>query len=211
VRQGIRWPQLYLAQLDAALAAASAVRSAGLPPPRLEILIPLVNSLREVQAMREMLDVVTERRPEYRDLRVTMGAMIETPGAALAAADLARVCDFLSFGTNDLTQLTLGLSRDDYLPILLSSRQAHLSADDPFTRSDPTVLRLVRDAAQASRSARPDIQLGVCGVHADDPRVLHLCTDGVLDYISVPRNRFLVTRLRAITFAARRPGSDGEA
>jgi pyruvate,orthophosphate dikinase len=170
-----------------------------------------VNSVREVLAIREMLDAVTQRRPCTRDLVVTMGAMIETPGAALVAADLARVCDFLSFGTNDLTQLTLGLSRDDYLPILHSYRQAHLVSDDPFTRIDPTVLRLVRDAAQAARRARRDIGLGVCGVHADDPQVLQLCTEGVLDYVSVPRNRLIVTRLRAITFAARRSHPDAEA
>jgi pyruvate,orthophosphate dikinase len=143
--------------------------------------------------------------PAADAVAVRLGAMIETPAAAGASGALAAVCDFLSFGTNDLTQLLLGLSREDYPALLPAYHQFGLLGDDPFQRLHPAVLDCLRAAAGAARRARPSIGLGLCGLHAADPAALGLWREGCLDYLSVSQRQFQSVKLAALQQATARP------
>lgn len=193
VRQGLRWPQVYRAQL---LALLWAVRSdPGPTPPRVEVTLPLVGDVEELRLVRGWVEETWAGEGALPRPRV--GAMVETPAAALLAGSLAAEGDFLSFGTNDLTQFTLGLSREDYLPVLRAHRDHGLWPHDPFAHLHPAVLRLMRAAATEARAARPGVRIGVCGAHAADPQLLDLCREGLIDELSVPRHLFARVRLQA--------------
>jgi pyruvate,orthophosphate dikinase len=198
VRQGLQWPALYRAQIEALLQAATWVQQQGLPLHTVEIMVPLVSFVEEVYTVRRWVEQALAALPGGQFLPVKVGAMIETPAAALSAALLANACDFLSFGTNDLTQFSLGLSREDYPPILWNYRQHHLLQHDPFQSLHPTMIKMVRDAVGHAKQTRPAIMLGLCGAHAADPQVLELCKLGLLDYLSVPRYHFPLVKLQAI-------------
>lgn len=204
VRQGLRWPPLYLAQIDALFDAAATAREQGIPLEALEILVPLISHVAELRAIRAMVTVRYARHADSVLPPLRLGAMVETPAAALDAEAIASECDFLSFGTNDLTQFTLGLSREDYGPILRAYRWAGLSTPDPFEALPPAVLGLIRDAARRARRANPRLVLGLCGAHAAEDQVLALCTAGLLDYVSVPGRLVPVAKLRAIRLGASR-------
>jgi pyruvate,orthophosphate dikinase len=143
-----------------------------------------------------------------REQRLTVpyrfGTMIEVPRAALVADELAESADFFSFGTNDLTQLTFGYSRDDcggFLPTYLDSG---ILAQDPFQRLDERgVGTLVKLAVERGRGARPELQCGLCGEHGGDPRSVAFCHDAVLDYVSCSPLRVPVARLAAAHAALR--------
>jgi pyruvate,orthophosphate dikinase len=161
-------------------------------------MVPLVNFVEEIRTIRRWVEQSQDALPGGQAVPVKVGAMVETPAAALSADSLATECDFLSFGTNDLTQFSLGLSREDYPPVLQSYRQRNLLRRDPFQSLHPTVLKIVRDAASRAKQIRPSIILGLCGAHATDPQVLELCRMGLLDYLSVPRHQLLWVKLQAI-------------
>ena len=207
VRQGLRWPALYRAQIEAVLRAAGEIQRHGLPLADPEIMAPLVNLPSEMGVVRRWLDECRDAVPGSADIAVKVGAMVETPAAALAIEGLAAACDFLSFGTNDLTQLLFGLSREDYPATLRAYRQHALFRDDPFERLQPAVLRLVRDAAARARRVRPAIALGLCGAHAADPQALTLCEDGLLDYLSVSRH--VLPRVKLVAIQRRGAIADG--
>lgn len=189
VRQGLRWPQLYRAQLLALRWAARAVPGPASP---LEVIVPLVNGAEEVRLVRAWVEETWKDAPAVP----RVGAMVETPAAALLAGRLAAECDALAFGTNDLTQFTLGLSREDYPAVLRAHREHGLWPHDPFGRLHPAVLRLIRTAAAEARAAHPDVRLSVCGAHVADPGVLDLCREGLIDHLSVPRHLFAPLRLQ---------------
>jgi pyruvate,orthophosphate dikinase len=198
VRQGLQWPALYRAQIEALLQAATWVQQQGLPLHTVEIMVPLVSFVEEVYTVRRWVEQALAVLPGGQSLPVKVGAMIETPAAALSAAQLANACDFLSFGTNDLTQFALGLSREDYPPVLWNYRQHHLLQHDPFQSLHPTILKMVHEAAGRAKQTRPAIMLGLCGAHAADPQVFELCKTGLLDYLSVPRYHLPLVKLQAI-------------
>lgn len=198
VRQGLRWPQLYALQIKALLRAATAARRQGVAVCALEIMIPLVGCVEEVRVVRRWVEHALASEAAGGEFGVKVGAMIETPAAALSAGALARECDFLSFGTNDLTQLCLGLSRDDYPPVLAAYREHGLLDEDPYRTLHPAVFRLVHDAARRAKQARPSVTLGICGAHAADPQVLKLCEAGALDYLSLPEHLLRRVKLQAI-------------
>jgi pyruvate,orthophosphate dikinase len=202
IRQGVRWPELYLTQIEAALDAALLVRREQVPLRTLELMIPLVSLVEEVDLMRAWIERCRHARDPDGQLRVQVGAMIETPAAATTADVLAGRCDFLSIGSNDLTQLALGLSRDDYLPILASYPGGGFPDRDPFASLHRTVLSMIRAAAALAKRARPSIVVGFCGAHASDPQVLGLCRAGLVDYLSVPSHQLSRVKLQAIQSSA---------
>jgi pyruvate,orthophosphate dikinase len=144
-------------------------------------------------------EALAEKGEAVADLAVAIGTMIETPRAALRADELAEHADFFSFGTNDLTQLTFGFSRDDVeARVMARYLDAGLLEGNPFESVDEGgVGRLVRLAAEEGRAARPGIKLGVCGEHGGDPASIRLFADAGLDYVSCSPFRVPIARLAA--------------
>jgi pyruvate,orthophosphate dikinase len=166
-----------------------------------EIMVPLTVSVEEMRRLREQLTGVATRVQERLGVTVPykFGTMIETPRAALIAGDIARESDFFSFGTNDLTQMTYGFSRDDAEGKFLRwyVEEGILPAD-PFATIDPEgVGVLVSMAVTSGRQARPDIELGICGEHGGDPASVAFCHRAGLDYVSCSPYRVPVARLAA--------------
>jgi pyruvate,orthophosphate dikinase len=165
-----------------------------------EIMIPLVSTVKEFENQRAIIEDVAEKVLGGMGERVTylIGTMIELPRAALTAAQIAQSAEFFSFGTNDLTQTTMGLSRDDAGRFLPSYIDRGILADDPFQVLDTEgVGRLVRMAAEEGRRVRPNIKLGICGEHGGEPRSISFCHEIGLDYVSCSPFRIPIARLAA--------------
>ena len=209
-RLGIVKPGLYAMQVRAIIEAAVAVKKEGLDP-RVESMIPLVATRGELEQMRAELEpVATEilAREGVQLDHLEWGTMIEVPRAAMTAGEIAQVADFFSFGTNDLTQMTFGFSRDDVegriMPAYLRER---ILPADPFEHLDPQgVGKLVRLAVEDGRAARGDLHLGVCGEHGGDPQSIRFCHEVGLDYVSCSPFRVPVARLAAAHAALGRAG-----
>jgi len=197
-RLGIIAPEIYDVQVEAIVAAARAVRERRGEPPRVEIMIPLVAYEQEVAILRARVEGVV-REMQAEDLAPLIGTMIELPRACFVADRIARVADFFSFGTNDLTQTALGFSRDDVESGFLSHYLEERILDrSPFETIDkPGVGWLVRLAAWVGREARPDLKLGVCGEHGGDPDSIAFFHLAGLDYVSCSPYRVPIARVAA--------------
>jgi pyruvate,orthophosphate dikinase len=165
-----------------------------------EVMIPLVAVKSEFDVLKALVDEVAAKVSEETgvsfDYRV--GTMIELPRAALAAGEIAEGAEFFSFGTNDLTQTTFGLSRDDAARFLPAYQEQAILAQDPFVSLDVEgVGELVRIAVERGRRTRPDIELGICGEHGGDPASIQFCEQVGLDYVSCSPYRVPVARLAA--------------
>ena len=164
-------------------------------------MIPLTTHVNEMQRLREDLDGVAAQVQEDLGVEVAykFGTMIETPRAAMTAGDIAQESEFFSFGTNDLTQMTYGFSRDDAEGKFLRSYiQEGILPADPFETIDPDgVGELVRMAVDAGRWARPDLEIGICGEHGGDPASVAFFHRAGLDYVSCSPYRVPVARLAA--------------
>jgi pyruvate, orthophosphate dikinase len=199
VRLGISYPEIYEMQARAIFEAAVRVKKHGckvLP----EVMIPLVGTRKELDLMKKVVDdtakVVFEAAGESIDYLV--GTMIELPRAALLAGDIAKTAEFFSFGTNDLTQTTLGLSRDDCAAIIEQYQQKGIYEKDPFASLDQDgVGELVTIAAERGRKVRKGMKLGICGEHGGDPDSIRFCHEAGLDYVSCSPFRVPVARLAA--------------
>ncbi len=198
VRLGVIKPGLYGMQVRALMEAAAERVAAG-GKPRVEVMIPLTVTRQELALARSWVeDAITEetqglrRRPD-----VIIGTMIETPRAAVCADDIAEEADFFSFGTNDLTQMTFGFSRDDVEGRLMSAYlEEGLLKRNPFETIDQNgVGQLVTDAVTKGRSTRPDLKLGVCGEHGGDPESIDFFYRVGLDYVSCSPFRVPIARL----------------
>jgi pyruvate, orthophosphate dikinase len=203
-RLGIIAPEIYDVQVEAIMAAARSVQERRGEPPRVEIMIPLVAYEQEVQILRERVErLIADSGAE--DLRPLIGTMIELPRACFVADRIARVADFFSFGTNDLTQTALGFSRDDVESGFLSEYLEHRIVDrSPFETIDqPGVGWLVRLAAWVGREARHDLKLGVCGEHGGDPESIAFFHIAGLDYVSCSPYRVPIARVAAAQAAIR--------
>src|SRR5438094_742078 len=198
VRLGILHPEIYEMQVRAIVRASLAVRDRTGAAPALEIMIPLVAYEKELQAMRALVERGVEEAGGG-DLEVAVGTMIELPRACFVADRIARVADFFSFGTNDLTQTALGFSRDDVEGKILAKYIDRRILDrSPFETIDrPGVGWLVRLAAWVGREARPDLKLGICGEHGGDPDSIQFFSDAGLDYVSCSPYRVPVARVAA--------------
>ncbi len=198
-RLGISYPEIYEMQARAIFEAACDCAAAGLRAAP-EIMIPLVADVRELQILRESVERVGRQVMAERGRRVryTIGSMIEVPRAALTADRIARHADFFSFGTNDLTQMTLAMSRDDAGRFLPAYVEAGILGADPFVTLDVGgVGELVRLGIRAGRRARPDLKVGICGEHGGDPRSIAFCEAAGFDYVSCSPYRVPIARLAA--------------
>jgi pyruvate,orthophosphate dikinase len=169
-------------------------------------MIPLVLAARELQLIKQRIDAVAvEVGKELGGaLHYQVGTMIELPRAALRAGEIAEHAEFFSFGTNDLTQMTLGLSRDDSGKFLEPYIRAEIFHGDPFQTLDISgVGELVQLAAERGRAARPDLKLGICGEHGGDPASVAFCDRVGLDYVSCSPYRVPIARLAAAQAALR--------
>ena len=202
VRLGVLKPGLYAMQVRALVDAAIARRKVG-GKPRVEVMIPLTVTREEMATARRWVQQAIEETQRAsgtrRSLDITIGTMIETPRAALRAAEIAEVADFFSFGTNDLTQLTFGFSRDDVesrmMPVYL---EEGLLKRNPFETIDQAgVGELVALGAARGRTTRPGLKLGVCGEHGGDPESIDLFYRAGLDYVSCSPYRVPIARLSA--------------
>jgi pyruvate,orthophosphate dikinase len=204
VRLGILIPGLFEMQARAILEAAADRRAAG-GDPQPEIMIPLVASVREFDVVRRHIDAVAaEVQAERGEVAYKLGTMIELPRAAVLADRIARSAEFFSFGTNDLTQMTWGFSRDDVETSFFSTYLDNGIFDvSPFESLDTLgVGTLVRIGTEKGRSTRPDLHVGVCGEHGGDPHSIHFFHDVGLDYVSCSPFRVPVARLEAGRAAA---------
>jgi pyruvate,orthophosphate dikinase len=210
-RLGISYPEIYEMQARAIFEAAVAVAKQGGQAPHPEIMIPLVATRRELEITRAQVDKVAEEVFAECGMRLAydVGTMIELPRAALVADRIAEVGDFFSFGTNDLTQTTFGLSRDDagkFLPLYV---EKGVLPKDPFVSLDPEgVGALVEIAKEKGRRVKPSLKLGICGEHGGDPASISFCEQVGLDYVSCSPYRVPVARLAAAQAALHAGGAD---
>jgi pyruvate,orthophosphate dikinase len=196
-RLGVQWPEIYEMQVRAIALAARAVQERTGEAPLVEIMHPLVGFAEELRLLRQLtVEVMQEEAPE---LEYLCGTMIELPRAALRADEIAEHADFFSFGTNDLTQTTLGMSRDDaegkFLTFYL---EEGVLENNPFETLDQSgVGDLMRIGVERGRTTKPDMKLGICGEHGGEPRSVEFCHELGLDYVSCSPYRVPVARLAA--------------
>lgn len=206
VRLALLHERLYPAQAEALFTAWADVAATGVRP-QLEVMIPLVSLPEELAAAAAYVRGAAEAVAARTGVEVPyrLGTMIETPRAALLAGELAEHAEFFSFGTNDLTQLTYGFSRDDVeRQVLASYQERGFLTASPFARLDPHgVGALIALAVERARSVRPDIKLGVCGEHGGDPESIAFCDELGLDYVSCSAHRVPVARMAAAHSAVR--------
>jgi pyruvate,orthophosphate dikinase len=205
-RLGITYPEIYEMQARAIFEAACEAAQDGGETPVPEIMIPLVATRRELELLRALIDGMARQVFEESGCSVEylVGTMIELPRAALMAGEIAQEAAFFSFGTNDLTQTTLGLSRDDSARFLAPYVEKGIFARDPFVSLDiEGVGQLVQMAADRGRATRPDIKLGICGEHGGDPASIAFCEAVGLDYVSASPYRVPIARLAAAQAALR--------
>ena len=205
-RLGITFPEIYEMQARAIFEAACEVTGDGGEPVVPEIMIPLVATKRELEILRKLVDRVAEQ--VFAEKRATLdylvGTMIELPRAALMAGEIAEEARFFSFGTNDLTQTALGVSRDDAGRFLAPYVEQGIYARDPFVSLDVDgVGQLVELAVERGLSTRGDIKLGICGEHGGDPESIAFCEAVGLDYVSASPYRVPIARLAAAQAALR--------
>jgi pyruvate,orthophosphate dikinase len=199
-RLGITFPEIYEMQVRAIFEAACDVAAQGGEAPVPEVMIPLVATRRELEILRDLTDRTATAvfAEKGRTLQYHVGTMIELPRAALMAGEIAEVGEFFSFGTNDLTQTTLGVSRDDAGKFLSPYVEQGIYPRDPFVSLDVDgVGQLVRLAAERGRTTRPGIKLGICGEHGGDPASIAFCESVGLDYVSASPYRVPIARLAA--------------
>jgi pyruvate,orthophosphate dikinase len=196
-RLGLQWPEIYEMQVRAIARAAKAVQERGGDAPLVEVMHPLVGFREELRRLRDLTErVMDEEAPE---LEYLCGTMIELPRAALCADEIAEVADFFSFGTNDLTQTTLGMSRDDaegkFLTFYLEDG---VLERNPFEALDQDgVGDLMRIGVERGRETKPELKLGICGEHGGEPSSVEFCDRIGLDYVSCSPYRVPLARLAA--------------
>jgi pyruvate,orthophosphate dikinase len=199
-RLGVSFPEIYLVQVRAIIEAACHLISKEKIKVIPEIMIPLVGDYRELKFIREYCEAEIKKllKEHKLALEYKLGTMIELPRAALTANEIAEYAEFFSFGTNDLTQTTYGLSRDDSGMFLRDYLNAKIYEKDPFVSLDPRgVGQLVTMATNLGRKVRPSLKLGICGEHGGDPASIEFCHQAGLDYVSCSPYRVPVARLAA--------------
>jgi pyruvate,orthophosphate dikinase len=200
VRLSILMPEIVEMQVRAIIQAAAKVAMKGLDP-RPEVMIPLTGHVNELKVIQPRLEAIAAEVMQATGAKFhyKFGTMIEIPRAALTAAEIAGVAEFFSFGTNDLTQMTYGYSRDDAeRNFLLKYVEDHILPGNPFQSIDQAgVGRLMQMAVEDGRRARPDLELGICGEHGGDPASVHFCHAIGLNYVSCSPFRVPVARLAA--------------
>jgi pyruvate,orthophosphate dikinase len=208
-RLGVTYPEIYEMQARAIFEAAIDVAEKSGEAPIPEVMIPLVATKRELDLMKTVVDAAAQAvfAERGRTVDYLVGTMIELPRAALKAGEIAETGEFFSFGTNDLTQTTLGVSRDDAARFLGAYVEKGIYAKDPFVSLDVDgVGELVSLAAERGRATRPAIKLGICGEHGGDPASIAFCESVGLDYVSASPYRVPIARLAAAQAALKARG-----
>ena len=199
-RLGVTYPEIYEMQARAIFEAAVIVAEKSGEAPIPEVMIPLVGTKRELELMKTVVDKAAQAvfADKGQTIEYLVGTMIELPRAALKAGEIAEAGQFFSFGTNDLTQTTLGVSRDDASRFLGAYVEKGIYARDPFVSIDVEgVGELIELAAERGRKTRPEIKLGICGEHGGDPASIAFCEKVGLDYVSASPYRVPIARLAA--------------
>jgi pyruvate,orthophosphate dikinase len=198
-RLAVTYPEICEMQTRAIIKAAINVsRKGAMVEP--EIMVPLVLEVKELKFVKNLICKVADELIAESGLKMKyhVGTMIEIPRAALTADEIAKEAEFFSFGTNDLTQMTFGFSRDDAGKFLGAYYDKKIYENDPFQKLDQVgVGKLVKMAAEMGRATRPDIHLGICGEHGGDPTTIEFCHKVGLDYVSCSPYRVPVARLAA--------------
>ncbi|MGB4649459.1 MAG: putative PEP-binding protein, partial [Acetivibrionales bacterium] len=206
-RLAVSYPEIAEMQTRAIIEAAINVKKKGtdiIP----EIMIPLVCELKELKFVKDVITKTADAIISEAgvDLQYMVGTMIEIPRAALLADEIATEAEFFSFGTNDLTQMTYGLSRDDAGRILEDYYQAKIFEYDPTARIDQSgVGKLMKIAVEGGKATRPDIKLGICGEHGGDPLSVEFCHEIGLNYVSCSPYRVPIARLAAAQAQVKNP------
>jgi len=210
-RLGLQWPEIYEMQVRAIARAARAVAERTGEQPEVEIMHPLVAYAEELRRLRRLTESVIAEEAPWLDYRC--GTMIELPRAALRAGDIAAYADFFSFGTNDLTQTTLGLSRDDAEGKFLAGYlQQGVIELNPFETLDQEgVGELIELGVARGRAVKPGLKVGICGEHGGDPASIAFCHRAGLDYVSCSPFRVPLARLAAAQVALQEQGAAYEA
>jgi pyruvate,orthophosphate dikinase len=204
-RLGVSFPEIYEVQARAIMEAACELTRDGVQVMP-EIMVPLVGYKRELEILRARIEQVCQAVTQAQGVTVpyTIGTMIEVPRAALVADQIATVAEFFSFGTNDLTQMILGISRDDAGKFLQDYLQQGIFPQDPFVSLDQEGVGLLMElAVRKGRSARTDLKVGICGEHGGDPASVQFCHRTHLDYVSCSPYRVPIARLAAAHAALR--------
>ena len=198
-------PGIVQMQVTAIISAACRVKKDGLDV-NPEIMIPLVSHVNELKWVKDRLERTARKimQAEETEINYLFGTMIETPRAALTAAEIAAEASFFSFGTNDLTQMTFGISRDDagkFLPLYLNEA---ILPDDPTESIDEAgVGRLIKLCIDEARAAKPELKIGICGEHGGDPRSIAFCHAVGMEYVSCSPKRLPIARYAAAQAALR--------
>jgi pyruvate, orthophosphate dikinase len=205
-RLGIMYPEITEMQARAIFEAACDCKKQGFDA-KPEVMIPLVGDVKELQLQKEIVNRVAKEVFAKKGLEVEylVGTMIELPAAALSAGEIAQEADFFSFGTNDLTQTTFGLSRDDCGKIINLYVKQKIWPSDPFAQLDPKrVGRLLKLATKEGRETREKLKVGICGEHGGDPSSIEICAEAGLNYVSCSPYRVPIARLAAAQAAVKR-------
>ncbi|MEM8549514.1 MAG: pyruvate, phosphate dikinase [Verrucomicrobiota bacterium] len=200
-RLGITYPEVTEMQARAIFEAAASVQSGkkGIPV-KVEVMVPLVGFVKELQIQADLIHTVAAEVMKAKRVKINymVGTMVEIPRAAITSAEIAEVAEFFSFGTNDLTQTTLGMSRDDAGSFLNEYKELDILPQNPFASIDQSgVGKLVELGVAGGKSTRPKIKLGICGEHGGDPASIQFCHEVGLNYVSCSPNRVPVARLAA--------------
>jgi pyruvate,orthophosphate dikinase len=205
-RLGIMYPEITEMQAKAIFEAAVDCQKKGIKAMP-EVMIPLVGEVRELQAQKEIVNRVADEVFAKKGIKVPylVGTMIELPAAALSAGEIAQEAEFFSFGTNDLTQTTFGISRDDCAKIINAYVKAKIWSADPFACLDPKrVGRLLKLATKEGRETREKLKVGICGEHGGDPSSIEICAEAGLNYVSCSPYRVPIARLAAAQAAVKK-------
>ena len=198
-RLGISFPEIYEMQCRAIFEALIECKKKKYKSIIPEIMIPLVSTEAEIKIMKDLVTRVAKEVQKKNKVKINylVGTMIELPRAALKAKDIAKHADFFSFGTNDLTQTTFGISRDDSGKFLNDYIENKIFEIDPFISIDKVVGELIEIAVIKGRKQNKKIKLGICGEHGGDPKSIYFCAKTGLDYVSCSPYRVPVARLAA--------------
>jgi len=199
-RLAITYPEIYQMQVQGIIEAALHVKTTHGIEIRPEIMVPLVGDVKELTYIKELiLETINEVFDAQGDrIAYMIGTMIEVPRAALTADEIAQEAEFFSFGTNDLTQMTYGFSRDDAGSFIRDYVEKNLLERDPFQRIDRRGIgKLMKMAVELGREARPGIKLGICGEHGGEPNSVEFCYELGLDYVSCSPFRVPIAKLAA--------------
>ena len=198
-RLGISFPEIYEMQCRAIFEALSELKKKKIKSAFPEIMIPLVSTEAEIKIMKDLVVRVADQVQKENKIKINylVGTMIELPRAALKAKDIAKHADFFSFGTNDLTQTTFGISRDDSGKFLNDYIENKIFSVDPFISIDEGVGDLIEIAVEKGKKQNKKIKLGICGEHGGDPKSIKFCSETGLDYVSCSPYRVPIARLAA--------------